>query len=86
MAAFSLLGFIIVDAKARRRLGRERWRALAGKTSVIPFVALLAGRAPWRTLARLLWPAFAAAALHGWFVLMGHALLIGPDPLAGLAG
>jgi uncharacterized membrane protein len=86
MAALSLLGFFIVDAKARRRLGRERWRALAERTSIIPFAALLAGRAPWRTLARLLWPAFAAAALHAWFVLQGHALLIGPDPLAGFAG
>jgi uncharacterized membrane protein len=30
-------------------------------------------------------PALIAAAVHGWFVLQGHALLIGPDPLAGLA-
>jgi uncharacterized membrane protein len=29
-------------------------------------------------------PALVAIAAYAWFVLQGHELLIGPDPLAGL--
>jgi uncharacterized membrane protein len=85
MALSSLLGFVLIDAKARKRLGPERWRKEAAGTSVLPFAALLSGRARWRALRPLILPALIAAALYGWFVLQGHALLIGPDPLAGLA-
>lgn len=84
MAAFSLVGFALLDAKARKRLGPERWRALSAGTSVVPFAALVAGKAPWSALSRLVLPALIAAALYLWFVFQGHALLIGPDPLAGL--
>jgi uncharacterized membrane protein len=86
MAALSLSGFVILDAKARRRLGTERWHALSKNTSVVPFAALLAGRVASRSIGQLLLPALIAAGLYAWFVLQGHALLIGPDPLASLAG
>ena len=85
MALFSLFGFILLDLKARKRLGPERWRELAAETSILPFAALLSGRARWNVLRPLILPALIAAALYVWFVLQGHALLIGPDPLAGLA-
>ncbi|WP_194164586.1 NnrU family protein [Microvirga thermotolerans] len=85
MAAFSLAGFVLLDVKARRRLGAERWHALSAGTSVVPFAALVSGRADRRSLRALVLPALAAAALYVWFVVQGHALLIGPDPLAGLA-
>jgi uncharacterized membrane protein len=85
MALFSLLGFILLDVKARRRLGPERWRELAVGTSALPFAALLSGRARWRSVRPLVVPALIAAALYAWFVLQGHALLIGVDPLAGIA-
>ncbi|MFO1146871.1 MAG: NnrU family protein [Alsobacter sp.] len=80
MAAFSAAGFALLDAKARRRLGPQRWAALAGRTSVLPFAALLRGRAGpirWRSLVL---PAVLALALYAWFLLRGHAWLIGPDP------
>jgi uncharacterized membrane protein len=86
MASFSVAGFFILDAKARRRLGTERWHAVAGKTSVLPLATLLAGHTPWRHLIQLIPPAVIATGFHVWFVLQGHALLIGPDPLASLAG
>jgi uncharacterized membrane protein len=85
MALLSLLGFVLLDAKARKRLGPERWRELAAETSILPFAALLSGRARWNALRSLVLPALMAAAVYVWFVLQGHALLIGPDPLAGLA-
>ena len=85
MALFSLLGFVLLDHKARKRLGPERWQELAAATSVLPFAALLSGRTRWRSLRPLVLPALIAAALYIWFVLQGHALLIGLDPLAGLA-
>ncbi|MEJ1936993.1 NnrU family protein [Nostoc sp. NIES-2111] len=84
MAALSGAGFVLVDRKARRRLGEERWRALAAGSSTLPFAAMLAGQARcgrWKALAL---SAALAAALYAWFLLGGHALLIGPDPLAGL--
>ena len=70
--------------KAHKRIGPERWRELAAGTSILPFAALLSGRARWQALRALVLPALIAAALYIWFVLQGHALLIGPDPLAGL--
>jgi len=85
MALFSLLGFVLLDLKARKRLGPERWRMVAAGTSVLPFAALLSGRARWSALRALVLPALMALAVYVWFVLQGHALLIGPDPLAGLA-
>ena len=84
MALFSLLGFVLLDLKARKRLGPERWRELAAETSILPFAALLSGRARWNALRPLVLPALMAVAAYVWFVLQGHALLIGPDPLAGL--
>jgi uncharacterized membrane protein len=84
MAAFSLVGVALFDAKARRRLGPKRWRAISRTTSVVPFVALLAGRATFAPSRRSLLATALALSLYAWFLAQGHALLIGPDPLAGL--
>lgn len=83
MAVFAGLGMPLLDAKARARLGAERWRDLAGQTSVVPLAGVVSGRSRLPA-ASLLFPALAALALYLWFILQGHALLIGPDPLAGL--
>ena len=64
MALFSLLGFILLDLKARKRLGPERWRELAAGTSILPFAALLSGRVRWHALRALVLPALIAAALY----------------------
>ena len=84
MALFSMAGFMLLDHKARTRLGDETWRTMVQGTSVIPFAALLAGGARWPKLRSLAVPALLSALLFGWFVLQGHRLLIGPDPMAGL--
>lgn len=84
MAAFSLAGFAILDAKARRRLGPELWRRMAKGTSIVPLGAILSGRATVRRQGSLLLAAILAVTLYAWLLLQGHALLIGPDPLAAL--
>jgi uncharacterized membrane protein len=84
MATLSVAGFALVDRKARGRLGEERWRAMAARSSALPFAAMIAGKARcgrWKPLA---FSAVVAGALYAWFLLEGHALLVGPDPLAGL--
>jgi uncharacterized membrane protein len=84
MAAFSILGFFLLDIKARKRMGTERWHARSSGTSNVPFMALVQGRASWTSLRPLMLPALVAMVAYAWFVLQGHELLIGPDPLAGL--
>ncbi|WP_406858430.1 NnrU family protein [Alsobacter sp. KACC 23698] len=84
MAALSAAGFALLDRKSRLRLGEARWTALAGRTSILPFAALLGGRAPAARWGELGPPAAAALLVYAWFVVQGHALLIGRDPLAGL--
>lgn len=84
MAAFAVVGMPLLDAKARRRLGRPCWDAMSRNTSVVPFAALLGGRARGDGLHRLVLPAAAAGLLYAWILLQGHALLIGPEPLASL--
>ncbi len=84
MALFSVIGFFLLDTKARRRLGQERWHALSRETSILPFAAIAAGRASPIRLRSLARAGLIAALLYGWFLLHGHALLIGVDPLAGI--
>ncbi len=84
MAAFAAAGMPLLDVRARRRLGRVRWEALRRPTSILPFAALLGGRVGVQGLQRLIVPGAAAGLLYAWFLAQGHALLIGPDPLAML--
>ena len=59
--------------------------ALAAGTSVRPFATLFSGRARWNALRPLTLSALIAAIFSVRFIFQGHALLIGPAPLAGLA-
>jgi uncharacterized membrane protein len=82
MAVFALGGLVAVDRRARRRLGEARWLTLAAATSIVPFAAMLAGRACARVSLGLVLSVVAALGADLWFLLQGHELLIGPDPLA----
>ena len=84
MVAFSNVGFLLLDFKARKRMGLAQWNARSAGTSIIPFLAMARGRSGPRSLRPLILPALAAIAAYAWFVRQGHALLIGPDPLSGL--
>ncbi|HYD98130.1 MAG TPA: NnrU family protein [Alphaproteobacteria bacterium] len=69
-AVLALLGTRLLDAKNRHRAG---WAAYAGRTSNLPFAAILAGRQRlvpaeigWRAPATALVLTLALAHLHGW--------------------
>ncbi len=76
----SALGPLSLDAKARRVLGIEEWKKLAGPTSNIPFLAILAGRTAldWRGIG---WrPVVGGLTLYG-VLLIAHPYVIGVSPL-----
>ncbi len=82
-AAFSAAGIPVLERRARRRLG-TRWAPFAAATAVLPFAAMLGGRAR-PTLDRPLLVALALAALTTfWLLEGGHAALFGVDPRAFL--
>ncbi len=84
MAALAVGGMFVLDRRKRRTIGEQKWRAMAGRSGLVPFAALATGRARLEVGAALLWPLALAAALYLWFLLDGHRRLIGPDPLAKL--
>lgn len=75
LLAFALLGMVMTDRRARRRLG-EHWPAIADGSSV------LAGRTRLRLDGQLVISILASAALTAWLLLGGHVVLFGADPLA----
>lgn len=78
--AFSAGGFLMLDKRTHKRLGAE-WQAKVANTSILPFAAILSGRARLRAD----WPMTAAAlltaALTWWLLRGGHGLLFGAEPL-----
>jgi uncharacterized membrane protein len=84
MAAMAAAGMPMLDRKVRRRMGPAAWSRLAAQASCVPLRALATRRASRPALAPLAGAATAAILLYAWVLLQGHALLIGPDPLAGL--
>lgn len=84
MAALAAMGFHRLDTKARLRMGSDRWSETAGKTSILPFAAMLAGRAVPGAGRVLAVSVAAAGVIFAWFVLYGHAWLIGRSLRHGL--
>ncbi|MFA7412962.1 MAG: NnrU family protein [Rhizobium sp.] len=80
LALFTVSGFALLDRRARKRLA-GRWDQMAKASSLVPFAAALSGRNRLRIDAPLLLSALAAAAITGWLLSGGHALLFGADPL-----
>lgn len=80
----ALAGMPSIDAKLARR-DPAAWRGMAAGSSILPFAAILAGRAPFRP-AEIGWPA-PLLALALWLgLLLGHGLLFGPALLPPMAG
>ncbi|MBU0556189.1 MAG: NnrU family protein [Alphaproteobacteria bacterium] len=76
IALLALIGALGQDVKKARLVG-EPWRDWQGRTSFLPFVALIVGKADWRAL----WPG--TTALVGGLVLWlaatwAHPMLGGP--------
>lgn len=85
MAALAAAGIPVLDRKARQRLGDRQWQELSRSTSAIPFAAILFRKAGVGVNGPFLLQAGAGAAAYLWFLLQGHELLFGADPLAWFA-
>ena len=80
LALFSAFGFLMLEKRAKKRWG-ARWEALSGNSSVLPFAAILGGRASLRLDAPIAAAVLAAVLVTAWLLLGGHAALFGADPL-----
>lgn len=80
LALFTVSGFALLDRRARKRLA-GRWVQMAKASSLMPFAAALSGRNRLRVDEPLLLSVLASAALTGWLLSGGHAVLFGADPL-----
>lgn len=74
----SILGTFSIDAKRKRKLG-EAWKEFAGKTSNIPFAAVLAGRNTLHLGESFGWR-FGVAMLVFLAILFSHARFFGVSP------
>ena len=79
LAAVSVAGTVSIDAKRRRTLGTAAWDGFARQTSIVPFAAILGGRAAlsWPELGW--WRPAAGVAAYA-LMLGGHSHLIGISP------
>ena len=84
LGMFALIGMLVVERRRRAVLGEERWLALAGSTSFVPFAALLRGRAAWPRDRWTLIGAGGGALVALLFLGGGHLWLFGRNPLAFL--
>lgn len=77
----SIAGTFSIDAKRRRALGDTAWDRFAGRTSILPFGAILAGRnsLSWREMG---WRPAAGFAVYA-VMLGGHAHVVGVSPFPG---
>lgn len=79
-ALFSLAGIVLAERRSRKSLG-ENWEAVARPTSIVPFGALLAGRASLSADRSLAIAIAASAIVTLWLLTGGHLQFFGVDPL-----
>jgi len=84
LGVFALIGMAITEKRKQAVLGGEAWQALAGPTSIVPFGAILGGRASWPADPLTLAGAAVGLAAAAFMLVWGHVWLFGRDPLAGL--
>ncbi|MGI9416137.1 MAG: NnrU family protein [Hyphomicrobiales bacterium] len=82
LGLFAVRGMLVFDRRMHRKLGGETWQRLAGNTSVLPFAAIVAGRARLAADGRMVLGALLGLGVYVWMLFQGHDLLIGADPLA----
>jgi uncharacterized membrane protein len=83
LTLFALAGMARMDRKRRDQLGLDAWRARAGPTSLVPFAAIIAGRARIPTDPRTALGALLGLAVYAGLLLGLHLALFGADPLSG---
>ena len=84
LGIFALIGVGVVEDRRRAALGEVQWQALAAATSLLPFVAILRGRARWPTDTVSLVGGTIGLLLAVLLLAGGHLWLFGRDPLGFL--
>ena len=84
ISTLALAGMYVLDHRARVRLGHHEWLKKSAPTSVLPFAAIISGRAELLLNWRFTLLTGTAIAAYFWFLFYGHQLLIGMSPLAWL--
>lgn len=84
LGTFAFAGMAALDRHRRRQMGDEPWAERAGRTSVLPFRAILAGRNRLPTDGRTLAGIGLGIAIYLALLFGGHSALFGVDPLAPL--
>jgi uncharacterized membrane protein len=82
-AITALFGAVLQEKRKERELG-EGWRRFEAKTSFVPFVAILQGRARF-SLSEIGWWRIGLAVILWAAILHAHGWLFGAPPLPGLA-
>ncbi len=82
LVVVSVAGTVSIDAKRARTLGAQAWQGFAGRTSILPFSAILAGRNSF-SLAELGWWRVLAGVAAYALMLGGHAHIVGVSPWPG---
>lgn len=77
MGAFSLIGVLAMELRARKR-AEAQWRQVSAGTSLLPFSALMTGQALWSGL--LSWRLLIVPAVWAAIVVL-HRPLLGVSPL-----
>lgn len=72
-------GTVSIDAKRRRNLGEVAWQGFAGRTSIVPFVAIAQGRNHFSAAEIGVWRPLAGVLAYA-LMLGGHAHIIGVSP------
>ena len=84
LALFALIGMTVVEGRRREALGEDAWQALAGPTSLLPFLAILLGWARWPRDPASLVGGAVGLLLAVLLLAGGHLWLFGRDPLGFL--
>jgi uncharacterized membrane protein len=79
-AVFSLQGMLVLDRRARRRIGDAAWRDMASRSSLVPFAAIVGGRARLQLDGRELLGGAAGLAAYALFIGGLHQQLFGVAP------
>lgn len=80
LGLFSAAGFLMLDRRARRRLGMG-WSAFCTDHPLLPLAKLLTGRNRMRVDTPMALAFALTATMTLWLLLGGHAFLFGADPL-----
>ncbi len=85
LTAFSIAGCKLLDLKAKKRLGIEKWHQISAMTSIIPFASIAAGKSRMHVNRSFIVQIAVASAIYLWFLLYGHSWVFGIPVLVWLS-